>query len=66
LKEGDSGPGVVALQTALNAQGSTLVADGNFGPATLAAVKSFQSSNGLIADGIAGPMTMAALGITTS
>lgn len=37
--------------------------DGIYGPATKAAVKYFQSKNGLKADGIAGNQTLAALGI---
>ena len=40
--------------------------DGIFGSKTLAAVKWFQSANGLIVDGIAGPKTLAAMGIFTS
>ena len=40
--------------------------DGIFGSKTLAAVKWFQSANGLTVDGIAGPKTLAAMGIFTS
>lgn len=40
--------------------------DGIFGSKTLAAVKWFQSKNGLTVDGIAGPKTLAAMGIFTS
>lgn len=40
--------------------------DGIFGSQTLAAVKWFQSKNGLAVDGIAGPKTLAAMGIYTS
>jgi len=36
-------------------------ADGSFGPATTAAVKQFQSNNGLTPDGIVGKKTLAAL-----
>lgn len=37
--------------------------DGIYGSATVAAVKKFQSKNGLTADGIAGSATLAALGL---
>lgn len=40
--------------------------DGIFGSKTLAAVKWFQSANGLTVDGIAGPKTLAAMGILAS
>ena len=40
--------------------------DGIFGSQTLAAVKWFQSKNGLTVDGIAGPKTLAAMGIFSS
>lgn len=40
--------------------------DGIFGSQTLAAVKYFQSKNGLAVDGIAGPKTLAAMGIGSS
>jgi putative chitinase len=64
FKQGSRGTGVAALQQALKDHGfdpgST---DGNFGPATLAAVKAFQASAGLEADGAAGPATAEALGL---
>jgi peptidoglycan hydrolase-like protein with peptidoglycan-binding domain len=53
---------VTELQQLLNKHGAHLVVDGDFGPATLAAVKSYQSSHGLSVDGIVGPLTKASLG----
>src|SRR5581483_9551270 len=62
LRQGATGPAVVTLQQDLAAAGfSPGAIDGDFGPATLAAVKAFQSANGLVADGIVGPLTWAAL-----
>ena len=40
--------------------------DGIFGSKTLAAVKWFQSKNGLTVDGIVGPKTLEAMGINSS
>ncbi|MBV9533928.1 MAG: peptidoglycan-binding protein [Solirubrobacterales bacterium] len=40
-----------------------VVADGDFGPITLRAVKDFQADHGLVVDGIVGPATRAALGL---
>jgi peptidoglycan DL-endopeptidase CwlO len=57
LREGSSGPEVSALQSQLG-----ITADGAFGPATKAAVISFQQRNGLLVDGIVGPQTRGALG----
>ena len=45
-------------------RGAAISADGDFGPATAAAVKSFQSASGLENDGIVGPKTWAALIVT--
>lgn len=62
LQNGSSGHAVQALQKQLNAKHhSGLSVDGQFGPATLTAVKSFQSGHGLAADGIVGPATWQAL-----
>jgi peptidoglycan hydrolase-like protein with peptidoglycan-binding domain len=59
--QGSTGSAVEALQRQLNAHGASLAVDGDFGPATQAAVESFQSSHGLSVDGIAGPQTWNAL-----
>jgi peptidoglycan hydrolase-like protein with peptidoglycan-binding domain len=61
LVEGDTGPAVETLQTRLNVWGAKLTVDGDFGPATLAAVKAFQTEQKLTVDGIVGPQTWAAL-----
>ena len=61
LVEGDTGPAVVTLQTRLNVWGAKLTVDGDFGAATLAAVKAFQTAQKLTVDGVVGPQTWAAL-----
>ena len=61
LRKGDKGEQVEELQRLLNTKSVQLKVDGDFGTATLAGVKRFQSSRGLGADGICGPMTWAAL-----
>lgn len=55
---GSKGKWVVKLQTALDIE-----VDGDFGPATEAALKAFQSSQGLEPDGHAGRNTYRALGL---
>lgn len=65
LREGASGELVQSIQRTLNARLSPspdLSIDGDFGPATKAAVKAFQRSKGLEANGEVGPETFAALG----
>jgi len=54
---------VAALQSRLNSLGANppLAVDGISGPMTLAAVKAFQSANGITPDGVVGPITQAAL-----
>jgi peptidoglycan hydrolase-like protein with peptidoglycan-binding domain len=52
---------VTQLQNLLRGKGFDVAADGDFGPKTLSAVKSFQSSRGLASDGVVGPNTWAAL-----
>jgi peptidoglycan hydrolase-like protein with peptidoglycan-binding domain len=58
---GDSGDGVKQIQTALKAAGYKVTVDGQFGPQTATAVKSFQKKNGLKQDGVVGPKTWAKL-----
>ena len=57
---------VTELQELLNKHGAHLGVDGDFGPATLAAVKSYQSGHGLSVDGIVGPKTKASLDGTST
>jgi Transglycosylase-like domain/Putative peptidoglycan binding domain len=58
VKRGDRGDAVRKVQSALG-----VGADGDFGPVTERAVKSFQRKHGLVVDGIVGPQTRAALGL---
>jgi peptidoglycan hydrolase-like protein with peptidoglycan-binding domain len=56
LRAGNTGEGVKNLQNFLNTfYKADLTVDGDFGPATDAAVKSFQGANGLVVDGEFGP-----------
>jgi peptidoglycan hydrolase-like protein with peptidoglycan-binding domain len=61
LSEGDTGAAVRTLQTRLNVWGASLTVDGDFGAATLAAVKAFQTKEKLTVDGVVGPATWSAL-----
>jgi N-acetyl-anhydromuramyl-L-alanine amidase AmpD len=64
LRLGSKGWQVKRLQTLLRQHGVLPLEaklDGDFGEVTEAAVKSFQSRNGLNADGVVGPLTWAAL-----
>lgn len=66
ISQGSRGETVKLIQQKLKRWGYYKGAvDGIYGPATKAAVKYFQSKNGLKADGIAGNQTLAALGIST-
>ena len=66
-KYGSRGEEVRTIQTKLKRWGYyTGSVDGIYGSQTLAAVKWFQSKNGLAVDGIAGPKTLAAMGIFNS
>jgi Putative peptidoglycan binding domain len=61
LKPGDTGSQVKDLQRSLTALGFTVKVDGDYGPATQAAVEKFQASKKLAEDGVVGPQTLAAL-----
>lgn len=61
LRRGDRGTAVRRLQGALTAAGHRVPVDGDFGPRTDAAVRTFQSRAGLTVDGVAGPATWAGL-----
>ena len=66
-KYGSRGDEVKQIQTKLKRWGYyNGNVDGIYGSQTLAAVKWFQSKNGLTVDGIAGPKTLAAMGIFSS
>ena len=61
VRQGAVGERVYAIQYLLNAHGARVATDGHFGPATAAAVRSFQSRSHLQADGQVGPLTWARL-----
>lgn len=61
LRKGSKGESVKVLQEFLK-----ISVDGNFGPKTESAVKSYQKKNGLIVDGVVGPKTWAHMGILTT
>ena len=64
---GSRGDEVIQIQTKLKRWGYyNGIIDGIYGSQTLAAVKYFQSKNGLTQDGIAGVATLQAMGIYTS
>lgn len=65
LRKGAQGKSVEQLQKLLNThnKNTSLTVDGDFGPATLNAVKRFQESAGLLADGVVGPKTWQALAL---
>jgi hypothetical protein len=66
VQQGNTGERVKTVQYLLNQHGASLDVDGDFGSATLAAVKSFQSANGLGVDGLVGANTWSALAVTVS
>lgn len=61
LKMGMKGNRVRDLQAILARAGYNVKVDGDFGPATRAAVKSFQTTNALKVDGVVGPATLTAI-----
>jgi putative chitinase len=67
LREDSHGQAVVRLQRQLKKLGfNPGKIDGDFGPATKAALIAFQKSRGLLADGVAGPRTLTALKLVKS
>lgn len=61
VQYGMRGSAVVELQQALVEHGYELDVDGDFGDATDAALRDFQTNNDLDVDGVAGPETWATL-----
>ncbi len=62
LRQGDSGPAVLAVQQRLTELGYWLgTPDGEFGTLTTQAVLAVQKAGGLSRDGVVGPRTLAAL-----
>ena len=64
LRQGDTGESVRAAQLLLIGRGyrcGPWGADGDFGPATLGGLRSFQRGRGLVCDGVLGPVSWAAL-----
>jgi len=62
---GVTSPVVSGIQYLLRAHGHTVTVDGDYGPATAAAVTALQSAAGLSTDGIVGPQTWPHLVVTT-
>ncbi|MET8629562.1 peptidoglycan-binding protein [Kitasatospora sp. NPDC004669] len=61
LQQGLADGCVTQLQLELNLTGAQITVDGQFGPATDTAARTFQASHALTADGIVGPATKTAL-----
>lgn len=65
MSQGNTGDRVKTVQYLLNQlQDAGLLVDGDFGALTAAAVKAFQSAQGIHADGIVNPTTWRALVVT--
>ena len=61
LRRGSAGGAVKVCQVSLGSKGFPVAVDGLYGPATEAAVRSFQAANALGVDGVVGPVTWSAL-----
>lgn len=61
VRYGDKSEAVRWVQWVLTKKGYKIDIDGSFGPATRAAVRTFQANAGLATDGIAGPLTQKAM-----
>ncbi len=61
LRQGARGAAVSQLQQKLRGHGYNVSVDGDFGPRTADAVRSFQRAHGLGVDGVVGPRTWQAL-----
>ncbi len=58
---GDQGSDVAEIQTALSRLGYDVAVDGSYGPGTAAAVRAFETANGMDPDGLVGPIVYQAL-----
>lgn len=61
IQQGEADGCVTQLQLELDLTGAALTVDGQFGPATGTAVRTFQASHGLTVDGIVGPASKSAI-----
>ncbi|MGW2250152.1 C40 family peptidase [Kitasatospora sp. NPDC001660] len=61
MQQGEADGCVTQLQLELNLTGAQITVDGQFGPATDTAVRTFQAGHALAVDGIVGPATKSAL-----
>lgn len=61
FRTGDQGEDILKIQNRLNDLGYSVVADGDYGSATAAAVRAFQADRGLDSDGIVGQATYRAM-----
>jgi len=64
IRKGRKAHPVPSLQYHLRARGHAVTVDGDFGPATDAAVRAYQEEQNLAVDGIVGPQTWQALVVT--